>query len=77
MSVPPDPIKKYGGNAVFAVMNGRLLLIADSVEADAQFAAKGCAVYFRLCCVSTNGTLLNDDYIKLFDRKRNLLPVHF
>ncbi|MCH5273506.1 MAG: radical SAM protein [Lachnospiraceae bacterium] len=25
--------------------------------------------------IFTNGTLLNDEYIKLFDRKRNLLPV--
>ena len=48
--------------------NGEPLLRRDVVEAAGNYPD-------TLFPVFTNGTLFGDEYIKLFDKKRNLLPV--
>lgn len=47
---------------------GEPLLRKDVIEAAGEYPD-------ILFPVFTNGTLLNDEYIKLFDKKRNLLPI--
>ena len=47
---------------------GEPLLRKDVIEAAGEYPD-------ILFPVFTNGTLLNDEYIKLFDKKRNLVPV--
>ena len=56
------------GISFILLAGGEPLLRRDVIEA----AGNHPEIMFP---VFTNGTLLNDDYIKLFDKKRNLLPV--
>ena len=56
------------GISFILLAGGEPLLRRDVIEA----AGNHPEIMFP---VFTNGTLLNDDYIKLFDQKRNLLPV--
>ena len=56
------------GISFILLAGGEPLLRRDVVEA----AGNHPEILFP---VFTNGTLLNDDYINLFDKKRNLLPV--
>ena len=59
--------KELGINFIL-LAGGEPLLRRDVIEAAGEYPD-------ILFPVFTNGTLLNDEYIKLFDRKRNLLPV--
>ena len=56
------------GISFILLVGGEPLLRGDVIEAAGEYPE-------ILFPVFTNGTLLGDDYIKLFDRKRNLLPV--
>ena len=56
------------GIGFILLAGGEPLLRKDVIEAAGEYPD-------ILFPVFTNGTLLNDGYIKLFDRKRNLLPV--
>ena len=56
------------GTSFIILAGGEPLLRADVIEAAGDFPE-------ILFPVITNGTLLNDKYIGLFDKKRNLLPV--
>ena len=56
------------GISFILLAGGEPLLRRDVIEAAGEYPE-------ILFPVFTNGTLLNDEYIKLFDRKRNLLPV--
>ena len=56
------------GISFILLAGGEPLLRRDVVEA----AGKHPEILFP---IFTNGTLLNDEYITLFDKKRNLLPV--
>lgn len=56
------------GIGFILLAGGEPLLRRDVMEAAGEYPD-------ILFPVFTNGTLLNDEYIKLFDRKRNLLPV--
>lgn len=56
------------GIGFILLAGGEPLLRRDVIEAAGEFPD-------ILFPVFTNGTLLNDEYIKLFDNKRNLLPV--
>lgn len=62
-----DEAKKLGISFIL-LAGGEPLLRRDVIEA----AGESPEILFP---VFTNGTLLNDEYIKLFDKKRNLLPV--
>ena len=78
-SAPVDQLTTEDWKSIFAeakalgvgfilLAGGEPLLRRDVIEAAAEYPD-------ILFPVFTNGTLLNDEYIKLFDRKRNLLPV--
>ena len=56
------------GIGFILLAGGEPLLRRDVIEAAGEYPD-------ILFPVFTNGTLLNDEYIKLFDKKRNLLPV--
>ena len=56
------------GISFILLAGGEPLLRRDVIEAAGNFPE-------ILFPVFTNGILLNDEYIKLFDKKRNLLPV--
>ena len=56
------------GIGFILLAGGEPLLRRDVIEAAGEYPD-------ILFPVFTNGTLLNDDYIRLFDKKRNLLPV--
>ena len=56
------------GIGFILLAGGEPLLRRDVIEAAGDYPD-------ILFPVFTNGTLLNDEYIKLFDRKRNLLPI--
>ena len=56
------------GISFILLAGGEPLLRRDVIEAAGNYPE----IMFP---VFTNGTLLNDEYIKLFDKKRNLLPV--
>ena len=56
------------GIGFILLAGGEPLLRRDVIEAAGEFPD----IFFP---VFTNGTLLNDEYIKLFDNKRNLLPI--
>lgn len=56
------------GISFILLAGGEPLLRRDVIEAAGKFQD-------ILFPVFTNGTLLNDKYIKLFDSKRNLLPI--
>lgn len=76
---PVDQLDREDWNNIFAeakelgisfilLAGGEPLLRRDVIEAAGEFPE-------ILFPVFTNGTLLNNAYIKLFDKKRNLLPV--
>lgn len=56
------------GISFILLAGGEPLLRRDVIEAAGEYQD-------MLFPVFTNGTLLDDDYMKLFDKKRNLLPV--
>lgn len=56
------------GISFILLAGGEPLLRRDVIDAAGNYPE-------ILFPVFTNGTLINDEYIKLFDRKRNLLPV--
>lgn len=56
------------GIGFILLAGGEPLLRRDVIEAAGEYPD-------ILFPVFTNGTLLNEEYIKLFDKKRNLLPV--
>lgn len=56
------------GISFLLLAGGEPLLRRDVIEAAASFDN----IIFP---VFTNGTLINDDYLALFDRRRNLIPV--
>ena len=56
------------GISFILLAGGEPMLRRDVIEAAGNYPE----IMFP---VFTNGTLLNDEYIKLFDKKRNLLPV--
>ena len=56
------------GISFILLAGGEPLLRRDVIEAAGNYPE----IIFP---IFTNGTLLNDEYIKLFDKKRNLLPV--
>lgn len=56
------------GIAFILLAGGEPLLRKDVIEAAGEYPD-------ILFPVFTNGTLLNDDYIKLFDKRRNLVPI--
>ena len=56
------------GISFILLAGGEPLLRRDVIEAAGNYPE-------ILFPIFTNGILLNDEYIKLFDRKRNLLPV--
>ena len=56
------------GISFILLAGGEPLLRRDVIEAAGNYPES-------IFPIVTNGTLLNDEYIKLFDKKRNLLPV--
>lgn len=56
------------GISFILLAGGEPLIRRDVIEAAGEYPD-------ILFPIFTNGTLLDDDYIKLFDKKRNLLPV--
>ena len=56
------------GISFILLAGGEPLLRRDVIEAAGNYPE-------ILFPVFTNGTLLNDEYIRLFDKKRNLLPI--
>ncbi len=56
------------GISFILLAGGEPLIRRDVIEAAGNYPE-------ILFPIFTNGTLLNDEYIKLFDKKRNLLPI--